>query len=949
MLRSNFLICLILSLSSMTLGLSAKEAKQALQTVQPESDEEAFLIRRIAEFWKDGDFAIVKMQIVDFLDRYPKSSFADYFLGILGDIHLQENRHTDALEAYRSVTDPAIVEKTLLNKLHCYYELDRYQDLANDGLPYLSGKTIETEERQQEFDFLMGEAFFRQALELESGAEKTALARQARSRYESLPEGRYGEIAQFAIAEIHAILGEHEQGAIAYRKLAEKHSQMREDLLFQAASLQVRYDKETAIETFGKIKAMEGKRADEATFNLIVLLFRNEAYEELINSYGSFSEDISESYRPDLHFIFGKSYFCMGQYQNAISLLKKYIDSTYIPSDQLKNALLIQMTCARQIKDEPLFNRTFNLFESLFPGDREITKALFMHAMILKEQGAISKADEKLGMIKDKYGELDDQESFLFEYGLLAYQNERWLKAHELFRTYVTDFKEGNRLGIAWKLFLFSSINLYKHSGEESSYSKPEFFNDLKAIPPHSNCLNDDEMNDYALLYAKIAYELDHYSEALRFLQDHIFKVDGREKDSIALSEAHFIAGLSLAATGTDHSQLCVHLERALALNPDLYDSPSTHVQLYNAYISLAGYGETETIPADAAQQKEWTNRAAAHLEEAVSKGSVSIKEENRLWIADHYYQKIKDYYDRQWKGEEIPPPEVAAAIDRATSHYQSLLLSNGELIPITSENLHLEREAVKLAKLFSYQNVHQKKLDLLTQLLEQQTAKLELNWGFRKNAFFELAVVYDAMGDKEKAFETYRFIHASADRFPTVLANHATLETARLHFELLEEGLRRETNGEVVAILNDLKELQIRKNPTSEPTHLEAALEYVKIRSLISNREERDARHLFFLNRMKEDFTCQEDLVTRDYLAALDRDPSKKCIFDAYMKFIDAEKIRLEVQNLHRQERLGEIKQLYENGLTLYGEIESDPHTPHGLYKRVCVSMRAMNAFNVY
>ena len=59
----------------MTFCLSKGEAKQAAKTTQTQSDEEAFLIRRIAEFWKDGDFGIVKTQIVDFLDKYPK----DYF------------------------------------------------------------------------------------------------------------------------------------------------------------------------------------------------------------------------------------------------------------------------------------------------------------------------------------------------------------------------------------------------------------------------------------------------------------------------------------------------------------------------------------------------------------------------------------------------------------------------------------------------------------------------------------------------------------------------------------------------------------------------------------------------------------------------------------------------------------------------------------------------------
>lgn len=949
MFHSTFRICLILSASLMTFGLSQGEAKQAVKATQTQSDEEAFLIRRIAEFWKDGDFAIVKTQIVDFLDKYPKSSLKDYFLGILGDIYLQENNYTHALSNYQLVSDPAVSEKTLLNKLQCYYELDMYNELAKDGRPYLSSKAADIQDRKEELYFLMGEALFRQALQSENTEEKMTFASEARGYYKNLPKGQYSEISEFAIAEIYAMLGDYEKGATAYQELAEKHSHMKEDLLFQVASLEAKYNKLGAIETFRKVKELEGKRANEAAFNLIALLFQNEDYEEVISSYGAIARAVPDDYMPTFNFIVGKSYFSMGQYQNAIAPLQKYIDSTYIPSDQLKNALLIQMTCAHQISDEALFSCSFKKLDSLFPEDQEIPKALFMHAMILKEQGAISKADEKLKMIKDNYTEFENQESFLFEYGLLAHQNERWQKAYESFKTYVADFKDSSRIDATWKLFLSSSLNLYKHCSEESDYSKSNFFNDLQEVLAHSGCLNDSEMKDYSLLYAKTAYELDYYFEALHCLQDHIFTTAFGEEDPIALAEAHFIAGLCYAETGADNSAFCMHLEQAMTLNPDLYDSPSTHLQLYNAYISLAGYGEEGKIPANSDQQKEFVNYAAEHLEEAASRGDLGIKEENRLWLANHYYQKIKDYYDSHWKMQKSPHPEVTNAIDRASSHYQTLLFSKNKLIEITHENLHLENEVIKLAKLLAYQKAHKEKLELLKQLLEQQSEKLDLNWASQKEALFELATVYGSLGEKEKAFETYSFIHASANHFPTTLANHATLEAARIHFELLEDGLRNETNEEVISILNDLKELQIRKNASSEPTHLEAALEYAKIRSLISDIAEQDARYLFFLDRIKDDFTSQEDLVTQDYLVNLHRDSSKKQIFDAYMKFIDAEKMRLEAKSFYQQERLREMEELHENALTLYSEIKNDPNTPRDLYDRISESVQEINALNAY
>eukprot|EP01066_Platyproteum_vivax_P002292 Platyproteum_vivax@DN12807_c0_g1_i1.p1 len=138
MFTSIFRICLILS--TFLFGFIGEQliAKEPIQQTYKQSDEEAFLIRRIAEFWKDGDFGIVKTQIVAFLDKYPESELKDCFLGILGDIYLQENKYENALSSYQQIQNSFVMEKTILNKLQCYYELDQYPELSTDGRPFLS-------------------------------------------------------------------------------------------------------------------------------------------------------------------------------------------------------------------------------------------------------------------------------------------------------------------------------------------------------------------------------------------------------------------------------------------------------------------------------------------------------------------------------------------------------------------------------------------------------------------------------------------------------------------------------------------------------------------------------------------------------------------------------------------------------------------------------------------
>ena len=919
------------------------------QPTQIQSDEEAFLIRRIAEFWKDGDYQIVKTQILDFFDRYPESNLKDYFLGILGDIYLQENHYEKALNSYEAINNPEITEKIILNKLQCYYELDQFNHLVLEGKPFIEKKIEALEDRKQELYFLVAEGFFRQALEEDNPEVKVSLVSQARNYYDQLSGTSYSEASTFALAEIYAILGENEKGAETYLNLAEHHPDMKEDLLFQAGILQSHYDRSAAIATFNQIKEIDGSKAHDASFNLIVLLFQNENYKEVITSYEKIASSIPESYQPTFDFIVGKSFFSTGDYVNAVDPLSRYIDSQYMPNDQLKNALLIQMTCAHQIANEELFNKTFEKLDMLFPNDPEIPKALFMHAMILKEQGAISRADEKLMEIKEKYNGFEDQESFLFEYGLLAHQNERWEESYETLKEYLSTYPQSPRINAAWKLFLSSSLNFYKYSDEESTYGKEAFFEDLKLVLNNHGFLTPKEMKDYSLLYAKTAYELEAYSAALQVLQDFIFTKDIEERDPVTLAEAHFIAGLCHGEMQADDSAFCMHLEQAMLLNPEMYDTSTTHLQLYNAYISLAGYGNGKQVEADADQQRDFIFHAAQHLQEAIDKGEGGVKKENRLWLANHYFQNVKEYVDAHWTHKPSDHPEVVNALDRAMQHYEHLLYRYGHPVELTAENFYLENEFLKFSKLMAYREHNQERLNLIKNLIEQQSRKPELNWNSHKQALFELATAYQDLGDSEKAYETFSFIQSSSDHFPISMLNIATLESTRLHFNLLEDAYKTESNEEVLSILNDLKELQIRKNASSEPIHLEAALDYANIRSELGEDTEKDSRYLFFLKRMQDDFTSQEDLVTQDYLINLNQNTAKKQIFDLYMKFIDAEKYRLEAKQMYNQECLSEMEELHESALSLYSEIKNDSATPQSLYKRMTGSIQAINMLNAY
>src|SRR3990167_3164707 len=250
---------------------------QAKESPAPAEDkEEAFLVRRIAEFWKDQDFAVVKAQIADFLEKYPKSKMVDHLRGILGDLYLQENAYDDALRTYNQIQSPQIFEKIVLNKLQCLYELNSFDIMIQEGSKFLTKSTEDIEARKDEFKFLMAEAYFRSAVMMPNGSQKTDYFTKAEPLYESVLPSSFNDPSMFALAEIYRVKNDNQKAAAFFLQLADRHPERREDLLFHAALAQSEFDRKSAINTFSTIMCKEGSKAKDAALNHLILLFQDD-------------------------------------------------------------------------------------------------------------------------------------------------------------------------------------------------------------------------------------------------------------------------------------------------------------------------------------------------------------------------------------------------------------------------------------------------------------------------------------------------------------------------------------------------------------------------------------------------------------------------------------------------------------------------------------------------
>lgn len=869
-----------------------------------ENKEEAFLVRRIAEFWKDQDYKVVKRQVIEFLESFPKSRINDHLRGILGDIYLQEISYEKALEVYAQIKSNPIVEKIAINKLQCLYELDRFDDMVQFGSLFTTKIPDDFENRLDEYNFLMAEGYFRAATKMEDGAKRLSYLAKAEPFYEKVIHSSFSDSSMFALAEIYRLRKENEKAAKYFVELSDRHPDQKEELLFHAGLAQAEFDKPEAIATFTKIIAKGGLKSQDAALNRLILFFQAGQYDDVINSYSAVLQDLDEQKVPTLNYIIGRSYFASEDYENASLWLKKYISNNQEPSSELRNALLMQLNCAQNLHAESLYNESVAQLIALFPQDKELPQAEFIHAMMLKEKGDFENAEKKLSYLIENHPNFEDLETLYLEFALVTHNNKHWGKSYKTLTLFLQKFPTSAHSDIAWKYLLSSSLNLLKssESGASVSYSKKDFFKDLGAILARPEILTPNEKRECLFLQGKIAYELERFNDSLIYLSQYL---EAYPQDETA-AEAHLLVALCHHKLNNQPEKFCKHAEAALKGSPELESKSSIHLELYNVYLSLIEKSEKNGTGFDTIN--DLYKNAANHLYTAMELQELPIKLDNRLWLANYYYDKAVKAPALYELDGSLPKQELSTLYARSLSLLENIIKDNtNQLITLSSDTTYLEWEALKIANLYGRSGEFHQKLDVLTNLAEQQSKNPSWAWKLRKETLLEIAKTYDLIGEKDKAFETYDFIAAQYAKPPSFVSEYAYLHSLKLKFDSMNPSLKVEGNDEVFVILNDLKDLQIQKAATSEPIHLESALEYAWIRAQLSSVEDPAQRYQFFLNRIKEDYENATDPMVVAYQNDLKKDPAKNDLYRMHMLFVEAEIARCEAVMAMKENRTAE------------------------------------------
>lgn len=903
-----------------------------------QNKEEGFFLRRIVEFWKDRDYDLVKTQITSFLETHKESKITPILYGILGDLHLQEKEYKESLEAYGRVHSKDVHNKIAINRLQALYELNQYTDMVNIGTPYLSNTPEEIRVRMDEFHFLMAEAYFRQALGFESADEKMRFLAQAEPLYEQIIDSSFHDPALFALAEIYYLQQNFQKAASSFVELSEKYKSQKEDLLFKAALSQAKFDTYLAMDTFSAVKSLKGNKKHDAACNHLILLFQENRYADVVANYKDVLSQVDAETALSLNYVVAKSFFSLKQYDQALVWLEKIVDQSKEATGELHNSLVMLLTCAQELSLEEIFQKALTKFSESFPQDQEISQAQFIYALMLKNQKNYELAESELAKLMVKADQFPNKENLLLEYGSITHKRKKWEQSYSTFSAFKREFPESTQIKSAEKYLLSNALELLKEidQGQTVSFSKKHLLQDLDRVLEQEDLLTDAEKKECQFLQGKLHYDLAYYKSAIALLENFLVLYP----EDALVGDSHLLLALCHHKEGHDATLFCKHAEHALENNPDLQNKSSIHLELYNSYLTLA-----ENKKSDTAFSEEMFQRASENLYQAMQMQDIAIKQENKLWLASFYFDKVGDYpkiYETD-QDLNLADTENDSYFERSSVLFADLLLEGDEqsLVQISKDKLSLEWEVMKLAHLLGRSHKSDKKVTLLKSLIEQQNKNHSWDWKLSKEALLELAKTYELLDHKGLARETFAFMQKQYRKNPTFLSEYAHMHALRLQFSQIPKE-HYENSSHIVQILTELKEYQIRKSVSSEPLHLEASLEYAFIRAHLQDSANKAPMYAFYLNRIKEDYTNKEDPLVESYHALLEKDAEKNMLFEQYQAFIDLELERCDYISLLQEGRKDEASSLKKELQKKYSAF-AEQNTLYYLQLRVQKSLKAL------
>ncbi|MGL5264206.1 MAG: tetratricopeptide repeat protein, partial [Candidatus Rhabdochlamydia sp.] len=542
------------------------------------------------------------------------------------------------------------------------------------------------------------------------------------------------------------------------------------------------------------------------------------------------------------------------------------------------------------------------------PQETQTLDLVLMYAQLCKQEQNWEKTAHYLKKILDLSPNHPQKETLLYEQALCSIYEQKLEKGIQQILDFLENYPDSSYAKQAWRQLLNCCMqDLKKSPSELYSTKQAVLITHAAKSLEQKELFSDEERKKMHWLLVQSLFEQKQYQNSLDFSEKYIEQY-GNSCDTYlftALCQEH----LDFPAL-----EIAENFERALD-DPKTTHGRICHRKLYNLYLSIAQEMPEET-------SELFFLKAADYLFANIDE---LIELNNLDWLAHFYYQQFETKEKKQFYAK------------RSKISFEKLLAHDS--LPVES---WLELEVLKLCTLYNYLEEKAKKVPLLEILAQQQKDFSHIEWKWQRRVLFELAISYQEQKRYAEAIQVYDILIDSSKHALSYYGSAALLEKARLQFSLLSFSERQENSMAVLAICDALKEVQIKKKLLSEPLHLEAALEYIEVKSCLSSNPVE--KKLELLMQMKDTFSLAEDPSVQQYLSTQDLFPDKIQLYQDYLSFIDLEITSIKAQLAKKNQHKNIYQKLKEHALAKIDELEAKA-LHDSLQVRVQLSKEALQA----
>lgn len=868
---------------------------------------ESIRLRQIADYWKEQEYTLARERIYQFLKTYPTTVFKEQLYAMLADLFLKEKNYQAAIDFYQKIPCKKRSQNTLFHYVYCLYQLGLWEEVVNQA-PVVMKHASTTKEQLDTVRFSFAGALMQISLKTENLSYKKDLLLQAESEYKRLSSTCYACDSLYSLAHIYVLLEKPNQAAHLYLILAEKDPENKERYLFQAGYLQMKMDPDKAIENFEKVCALKKEKASQSVHLLLQMLFQKKEYSKLLSMREKFSDLLILD--PLISYYIGKSLYQVNHPDQAIFFLTQFLEDPNIDAAYEKSAIITLISCAKITKNWPLLEEKLEYLIQSFPQETQTLDLILMYAQLCKQEQNWGKMAYYLKNAIDLFPNYPEKETLIYEKALCSIYEQKLEEGIHQILDFLENFPNSAYAKQAWRQLLNCCMQDVKRSSLDLYATKQALFitHATKSLE-QEELFSEEERKKIHWLLVQSLFEQKQYQRALDLSEKYVEQYGNS-------SDTYLCTALCQEHLGFSSLQIAENFEKALI------DSKTTHGRicnrkLYNLYLSVAQEMPEET-------REAFFLKAADCLFTNIDE---FIELNNLDWLAHFYYQQF----------ETAEKEEKQFYAKRAKISFEKLL--DYSSLPVES---WLELEVLKLCTLYNHLGEKAKKTPLLEILAQQQKDFSHIEWKWQRRILFELAISYQEQKRYEEAIKTYDNLIDSSKHVLSYYGSAALLEKARLQFFLLPKSERQENSIAITVICDALKEVEIKKKLLSEPLHLEAALEYIEIKSCISSKPME--KKLELLLQMQDSFSLIEDPSVQYYLSTQDLFPDKIQLYQDYLNFVDLEITSIRAQLAKQNKHKNIYQKLKENALAKAYALEAK--TLHdSLQMRVQLSKEALQA----